>query len=165
MGARLNNNPRQSNRGHVEAFPVLHMRSIRKTIFNEGQRTEGLFQHPGASKASKIIVDLRSEHDLKVVIAYGDSATNTQVIRLTHRPAGFNGRRWYFVSEKGERAETLFLVDGRFRTRKEAGLTYRSQSTGELDRALDRRQKLEARLKGNRARGPARGRRRKRAEQ
>jgi hypothetical protein len=24
-----------------------------------------------------------------------------QVIGLTHRPAGFNGRRWYFVSAKG----------------------------------------------------------------
>jgi hypothetical protein len=40
------------------------------------------------------------------------------VIRLTHRPAGFNGRRWSFVSETGERAETLFLVDGRFRTER-----------------------------------------------
>ena len=141
------------------------MRALRKTIFNEGQRTEGFFQHPGASKASKIIVDLRSEHDLKVVVTYGDSSTAIQVIRLTHRPAGFNGRRWYFVSEKGERAETLFLVDGRFRTRTEARLTYRSQSMGELDRVLERRQKLEARLKGTRAQGPARGRRRKQAEQ
>ena len=56
MGARLFNNPRQTNRGHVEAFPVLHVRSIRKTIFNEGQLTEGFFQLPGASKAFKIIL-------------------------------------------------------------------------------------------------------------
>src|SRR5258705_866224 len=48
----------------------------------------------------------------------------------------------------GERAETLFLVGGFFRTRREAGLTYRSQSTGELDRALDRRRKLQAQLEG-----------------
>jgi hypothetical protein len=165
MGARLINNPRQTNRGHVEAFPVLHVRSIRKTIFNEGQLTEGFFQHPGASKAFKIIVDLRSEHDLKVVVTYGDSSTAIQVIRLTHRPAGFNGRRWYFVNKNGERAETLFLVDGVFRTRRDARLTYRSQSLGELDRVLERRDKLEARLKGTRARGPARGRRRKQAEE
>jgi hypothetical protein len=146
MGARLNNNPRQSNRGHVEAFPVLQMRSIRKTMFNEGQLTEGFFQCPHAPKAFKFIVDLRSAHDLKVLVRYGDSSANIQVIRLTHRPAGFNGRRWYFVNMNGERAETLFLVDGLFRTRREARLTYRSQSMGELDRVLKRRDKLEAQL-------------------
>ena len=166
MGARLINNPRQTNRGHVDAFPALHMRSIRKTIFYEGHRTEGFFRHPSVSKAVPIIVDLRvDEHDYRVIVRHGDSATNIQVIRLTHRPTGFNGRRWYFVSEKGERAETLFLVDGRFRTRREAGLTYRSQSMGELDRVLQRREKLKAQLKGTRARGPARGRRRKQAEE
>src|SRR5258707_7768921 len=88
-----------------------------------------------------------------------------QVIGLTHRPTGFNGRRWYFVSANGERAETLFLVGGFFRTRREAGLTYRSQSTGELDRALDRRRKLQVQLEGTGARGPARGRRRKQAKE
>jgi hypothetical protein len=40
-----------------------------------------------------------------------------------------------------------------------------SQSMGELDRVLERREKFEARLKGTRARGPARGRRRKQAEE
>jgi hypothetical protein len=61
--------------------------------------------------------------------------------------------------------EPLFLVDGRFRTRREAGLTYPSQSMGELDRVLERKRKLEARLKGTGDRGPARGRRRKQAEE
>jgi hypothetical protein len=146
MGARLINNPRRTKIGHVEAFPVLHMRSLRKSaMFSEGQRTEGHFLYPGASNAITIIVDLRSEHDLKVLLEVGhtDSATNMQVIGLTHRPTGFHGRRWYFVSANGERAETLFLVEGFFRTRTEAGLTYRSQSQGELDRALDRRRKLQ----------------------
>src|SRR6266446_9667382 len=98
-------------------------------------------------------------------VGHADSATNMQVVGLTHRPTGFNGRRWYFVSTNGERAETLFLVGGFFRTRREAGLTYRSQSVGELDRALDRRRKLQAQLEGTGARGPARGRRRKQAEE
>jgi hypothetical protein len=168
MGARLINNPRRTNIGHVEDFPVLHMRSLRKSaMFNEGQRTEGHFLYPGASNAITIIVDLRSEHDLEVLLEVGhtDSATNMQVIGLTHRPTGFNGRRWYFVSKNGKRAETLFLVGGFFRTRREAGLTYRSQSTGELDRALDRRRKLQVQLEGTGARGPARGRRRKQAKE
>src|SRR5260370_33955248 len=106
------------------------------------------------------------EHDLKVLLEVGhtDSATNMQVIGLTHRPTGFHGRRWYFVSKNGKRAETLFLVEGFFRTRTEAGLTYRSQSMGELDRALDRRRKLQVQLEGTGARGPARGRRRKQAK-
>ena len=88
-----------------------------------------------------------------------------QVIGLTHRPTGFNGRRWYFVNANGKRAETLFLVGGYFLTRREAGLTYRSQSIGELDRVLDRRRKLQAQLEGTSARGPARGRRRQQAEE
>ena len=148
MGARLINNSRRTNIGHVEDFPVLDMRSLRKTaMFSEGLRTEGHCLYPGASKPITIIVDLRSEHNLEVLLEVGhtDSATNMQVIGLTHRPTGFNGRRWYFVSKNGERAETLFLVRGFFRTRREAGLTYRSQSTGELDRALDRRRKCAAR--------------------
>src|SRR5258705_11751708 len=69
MGARLINNPRRTKIGHVEAFPVLHMRSLRKSaMFSEGQRTEGHFLYPGASNAITIIVDLRSEHDLKVLL-------------------------------------------------------------------------------------------------
>jgi hypothetical protein len=168
MGARLINNPRRTNIGHVEDFPVLDMRSLRKSaMFSEGERTEGHFQYPGASNAMTIIVDLRSEHDLKVLLEVGhtDSATNMQVIGLTHRLTGFNGRRWYFVSTNGERAETLFLVGGFFRTRREAGLTYCSQSVGELDRALDRRRKLQVQLEGTGARGPARGRRREQAKE
>src|SRR5260221_10487432 len=168
MGARLINNPRRTKIGHVEPFPDLHMRSLRKrAMFIEGQRTEGHFLYPGASNAITIIVDLRSEHDLKVLlkVEHADSATNMQVIGLTHRPTAFHGRRWYFVSENGERAETLFLVGGFFRTRTEAGLTYRSQSQGELDRALDRRRKLQVQLEGTGARGPARGRRREQAEE
>jgi hypothetical protein len=121
-------------------------------MFKELQGAVGVFQYPGVSKAIPIFVDLRVEHDLKLVVQHRNSAANLQVIRLAHRPAGFNGRRWYFVSETGERAETLFLVDGRFRTRREAGLTYRSQSMGELDRVLEHRRKLEARLKGTSAR-------------
>jgi hypothetical protein len=166
MGARLINNPRQTNRGYVNAFPALHMRSLcNEVMFKEIQWAVGSFQHPGVSKAIRISIDLRVEHDLKLIVEHGESTANIQVIRLAHRPAGFNGRRWYFVSETGERAETLFLVDGRFRTRREARLTYRSQSMGELDRVLERRRKLEARLKGTSARGPARGRRRKQAEE
>src|SRR5258707_2988263 len=87
MGARLINNPRRTNIGHVEDFPVLHMRSLRKSaMFNEGQRTEGHIRYPGASNAITIIVDMRSEHDLEVLLEVGhtDSATNMQVIGLTH---------------------------------------------------------------------------------
>src|SRR5258705_1690719 len=78
------------------------MRSLRKSaMFSEGQRTEGHFRYPGASNAITIIVDLRSEHDLKVLLKVGhaDSATNMQVIGLTHRPTGFNGRRWLSLSQ------------------------------------------------------------------
>src|SRR5215475_6074996 len=166
MGARLINNPRQTNRGHVDEVLALHIKELRKSgFFNEGQLTECNLRSPGLFQNTLVIVDLRLEYNLRIIIKHGDPNTDTQVIELTHRPAGFNGRRWYFVGASGERAETLFWVDGRFRTRKEAGLTYRSQSIGELDRVLERRRKLEAKLKGTRARGPARGRRRKQAEE
>ena len=160
MGARLFNNPRTTNRGNVNAFPALQISALRKFgAFKQGQWTAVRY---GA--AVLIIVDLRFEHDLRLAVKHGNSITDLQVIRLTHRPSGFNGRRWYFVSEKGERAETLFLVDGRFQTRREARLTYPSQSMGKLDRLVDKKQKLEARLNGTGGRGPARGRRRKQAE-
>src|SRR6267378_662850 len=92
-------------------FPVLHMRSLRKSaMFSEGQRTEGHLRYPRASNAITIIVDLRSEHDLKVLLKVGhaDSATNMQVIGLTHRPTGFNGRRWYFVSARRKGGDAVF---------------------------------------------------------
>ena len=38
-------------------------------------------------------------------------------------------------------------------------------TSGELDRMLERKRKIEAQLKGTSARGPARGRRRKQAEE
>src|SRR5260370_37176411 len=135
MGARLINISRRTKIGHVEDFPVLHMRSLRKTaMFSEGQRTEGHFRCPGASKPITIIVDLRSEHNLEVLLEVGhtDSATNMQVIGLTHRPTGFNGRRWYFVSTNGERAETLLLVEGFFRTRTEVRLSLHLHSRDHL---------------------------------
>jgi hypothetical protein len=54
--SRLINSPRRTKIGHVEAFPVLHMRSLRKSaMFSEGQRTEGHFRYPGASNAITII--------------------------------------------------------------------------------------------------------------
>ena len=166
MGARLINNPRQTNRGHINAFPALHISALRKSGgFKQGQLLPCHFQLAGLSRAIPIIVDLRFEHDLKITVGHGNSITDMQVIRLTHRPTGFNGRRWYFESAKGERTEKLYLVNGRFRTRKEARLTYRSQSMGELDRLLELRRKLQAQLKGTGARGPARGRRRQQAEE
>src|SRR5258708_1640495 len=125
--------------------------------------TSGIPEPPTRSRSLSICARSMTSKSLKV--EHADSATNMQVIGLTHRPTGFNGRRWYFVSKNGKRAETLFLVGGFFQTRREAGLTYRSQSMGELDRALDRRRKLQAQLEGTGARGPARGRRRKQAEE
>ena len=164
MGARLFNNPRTTNRGNVNAFPSWPISGLLKSrAFKQGQLTIVRYRPAGLAHAISILVDLRFEHDLKLVVKHSNSITDMQVIRLTHRPTGFNGRRCYFVSEKGERAETLFLVDGRFRTRREAGLTYPSQSMGELDRVLEQRRKLEAQLKGTKDRGPARGRRRKQA--
>jgi len=50
MGARLINNPRQTKIGHVEAFRILSMRSLRKgAMFNEGQRPEGHLEYSGVS--------------------------------------------------------------------------------------------------------------------
>src|SRR6516164_9971253 len=166
MGARLINNPRQTNRGHIDAVLPLDIRALRKSgLFNEGQLTQCSFRYAGLSIL--VDVDLRFEFGGQLILRFKnrDSITDRQVIWLTHRPTGFNGRRWYFESAKGERAEKLFWVDGRFRTRKEARLTYRSQSMGELDRVLERRRKLEAQLKGTRARGPASVRRRKQTEE
>src|SRR5882757_3405584 len=92
MGARLINNPRRTNIGHVEDFPVLHMRWLRKSaMFNEGQRTEGHLRYPGASNAITIIVDLRSEHDL----IPGHLPDTAQISFFGSRPAG---KYWNFAA-------------------------------------------------------------------
>jgi hypothetical protein len=99
MGARLINNPRQTNRGHIDAFPALDIRALRKSgFFNEGQLTECNLRYPDLFHDTLVIVDLRLEYNLRIIIKHGDSNTHTQVIELTHRPAGFNGRRWYLAS-------------------------------------------------------------------
>ena len=94
MGARLIDSPRRTKIGHVEAFPVLHMRSLRKSaMFSEGRKvTSGIPEPPTLSRS---LSNLRSEHDLKVLqkVGHADSATNMQVIGLRHQPTGFNGRR------------------------------------------------------------------------
>src|SRR5258707_14845371 len=142
------------------SFTCDRFAKVRCSAKDNGRKvTSGIPEPPTLSRSLSICArSMTSKSSQKV--GHADSATNMQVIGLTHRPTGFNGRRWYFVSKNGKRAETLFLVGGFFRTRREAGLTYRSQSMGELDRALDRRRKLQAQLEGTDARGPARGRRR-----
>ena len=87
MGARLINNPRQTNRGHINDFPRLDMSSIRKTLFHEGRRTDGTFGYTGISYAFTISVDLCFEHDLKVILGVesGDSAANYVYLNLAFR--------------------------------------------------------------------------------
>jgi hypothetical protein len=43
------------------------------------------------------------------------------------------GERWFFRLEDGTKAEILYLVEGRFQSRKSARLTYRTQAAGPLD--------------------------------
>jgi hypothetical protein len=87
MSARLINNPRQTNRDHINAFPALQISALRKSGgFKQGQLLPCNFQHAGLSRAIRIIVDLRLEHGLKITVGHGNSITDMQVIRLTHRP-------------------------------------------------------------------------------
>jgi hypothetical protein len=84
--------------------------------------------------------------------SFSAAAGALSALRPQNAPAAFleswRGLPKQNLPFSGKRAETLFLVGGFFRTRREAGLTYRSQSMGELDRALDRRRKLQAQLEG-----------------
>jgi hypothetical protein len=78
-----------------------------------------------------------------------------QFIGLRSRETQFGGRRWFFLDEVGHLCEKLYLVRGQFLSRGFAGLTYRTQSCGSLERIVRRRDKLEERLERG-ARGKVR---------
>jgi hypothetical protein len=155
MGARGINNSRETNVGTVEAFPFIDIRELRKLgVIVEGERARiGLFPRLPLC----IFANLLSLNDSYLTFS---NAEGQQDIPLKSRPNTFGGRRWYFVDEKGKLCEKLYFVAGRFVSRKSARLTYRSQSMGELDTILRRREKLRLRLEGTYLRGPARGRKR-----
>lgn len=158
MGARDSNNPRTRNRGHVSQFASLDVRDCRKA----GCFVEGQLWSRATDDGSRIIVDLQPGREpyLQVELAR-PTGKKCQTIHLASRPTQFGGKRWYFLDEAGRRCERLFFVGGRFVSRKGGRLTYRSQSLGHLDRLVLRLDKVEARLKGTKAKGPARGKVRK----
>ena len=78
MGARLINNPRQTNRGHIDAVLPLDIKELRKSgFFNEGQLTQCSFRYAGLSIL--VDVDLRFEFGAQLILRFknGDSITDS----------------------------------------------------------------------------------------
>ncbi|MES1199822.1 MAG: hypothetical protein ABUS57_00015 [Pseudomonadota bacterium] len=85
-------------------------------------------------------------------------AFDTQQLELARAPCRFGGWRYYFVCPRlGHRCEVLPFLDGEFASREAHGVTYGSQSEGELDRAYRKRDRLKARIDGSNGRGKPTG--------
>lgn len=70
-----------------------------------------------------------------------------ETVRLTETPCNYGGSRLWFVCPGcGKRAAKLYGVTALFRCRVCNALPYGSQMESELDKALRRKDKLEARL-------------------
>ncbi len=96
----------------------------------------------------RVRIDLRNPRAMTLAVEAGE-AFDMQTIELTRTPCRFGGWRYYFVCPRlGHRCEVLPLLDGEFASREAHGVTYGSQSEGELDRAYRKRDKLKARLDG-----------------
>ena len=90
MGARLINNPRQTNRGHIDAVLPLDIRALRKSgFFNEGQLTQCSFRYAGLSIL--VDVDLRFEPGAQIILRAknGESITDMQVHLANASADGF----------------------------------------------------------------------------
>jgi len=158
MGARIHNNPKTQNLGYVDHTLALDIRELRKKGFVvEGRQKRGRIPTPLVPAGLSFIVDLVKPGDPHVLIDVPGAKGHQQFIGLRSRETQFGGRRWFFLDEVGHLCEKLYLVGRTFVSRKYGGLTYRTQSLGSLDRILQRREKLQKRLNGNRGRGPARG--------
>jgi hypothetical protein len=159
MGERLHNNPRTKNLAYVDQMQALDIRELRKQGFLvEGRRKRGRIPTRLAPAGLGLIVDLVKPGDPHVLVEVPGGKGHQQFIGLRSRETPFGGRRWFFLDEVGHLCEKLYLVGRNFVSRKFAGLTYRSQSAGALDRLLHRRAWLHRRLNGQGSRGPARGR-------
>ena len=172
MGARLINQPRTRNVGYVDEAPALKISDLRLRgmLFIQGEvggSTGVAWLRDGREILRRFIAQRFNREMENAIWMLSDlSDAEGQWISLTSKPMHLGGRRWWFICPiTGKPCDILYCVGGIFASRAAHRLTYRSQSQGWLDRILSDRDKLAARLEGTPGRGPARGRRRRRAEE
>lgn len=126
----------------------------------EGQAASGEIKwsrdgEPVASAHFRL--DLRSAETARLILHYnvtkpkGGEMVVRQAIALTALPQHFGGRRWWLrCPVTSERLRTLFLPPGgeRFVGRKAAGLAYRVERLGRLDRPFEKLFRVQRRLGG-----------------
>lgn len=140
--------------GIVEQALALDIRALRRLgLVRSGECTiDTIFWSNGGSSAleARVRADLSDVDSATLVVTTQASCGVTeQRISVKGKPCRYGGRRFYFLCpDLGHRCEVLYLVAGRFASRKAHGLSYTVQSMDELGRARRRRRKLQDRLAG-----------------
>ena len=151
------NSDRRLTRHHqkIEKTVPLDMRTLRRlSLVRAGEcviDTVHWSIAPSSALEARLRVDLSAldAATATITVKTPSSGPVKQRIGVEALPCRYGGHRFYFVCPVRRcRSEVLYLVDGRWASRRAHGLTYATQSMGEFDRVRRRRRKLQARLHG-----------------
>jgi hypothetical protein len=144
MGGINSGRRRTIHIGAVEHYPSIDLRILKRAgLLRGGECTYDTLswrnQAPNAFQA-RILIDLSDTSYASIRIHNVDeNIGGIQRIGIVSAPCGLGGVRYYFVCPiGGNRCEILYLVDGKFASRKGHKLTFGSQSEGALTRARRR---------------------------
>ncbi len=168
MGGYSSGRRRTRNRGSIDETIKLDIRDERRFgVVRSGQRRSARVAwksgrvEAGAVKLTTDLTDMSRPYALIEFSFDGDR--RSQRIELTAVPCRYGGCRFYFLCPVfGHRCEVLPSVDGYFASRQAHRLTFRSQTSGTLERMRDRAEKLERRLYGQGRQPKPRGKNRER---
>jgi hypothetical protein len=158
MGGLNSGRRRTRNRGAVHATCRVDLRYLRRVgALREGHWTAGEMRwsrsgEPCGSMAYSVVLT-GPKRRLDLTFTFNGSPRAVS-IDLEAVPMRFGGWRYYALCPvTGRRCVVLPVVGGVVASRQAHRLTYATQSMDPLDRARERRDRLEATLNGKRRRG------------
>jgi hypothetical protein len=143
------------HQGAVEHALALDMRALRRLGF--ARAGECVIDTLCWSNGGLGVAEARVRIDLSdigsatlAITAQTRGGAIKQRVAIEGTPCRYGGHRFYFLCpDRGHRCEVLYLVGGRFASRKAHGLSYAVQGMDRLTRITRRRRKLRARLDGS----------------
>lgn len=158
MGGSTSGRYRTRNRGTVDAACRIDLRFLRKRgALKEGRRTTGTLSwtrrgEPSGSMGYTVVMD---DEDRRLILSYStDGEARTVTVQLEAVPMRFGGFRYYALCPRTlRRCEVLPVLGGVVACRQAHRLTYASQSMDHLDRARERMDRCEKRLRDKPRRG------------
>lgn len=145
MGRRLKNNPRVWTKGLVEEHFCLDLRTLLKEgIIAKDQVTSW---EPTTEFPFRLVADLECPHTPFMRAVYNGVG---QKLDLVYQTDQRNRRRLFFRNDNGPHTEKIYFIDGRFVSRHDGKLKFKTQFVNKPGLS-DRRDDLELALRN---RGP-----------